>query len=308
MFKSGYLWIALLSSLLLSYSCKRSDNQKIIIDFNSPTYDSTTISFHEDKALHVAIAAISSPKESYDYYNELLDFIASKINIPIHTIQKQSYEEVNQLIRDGAVDFAFICSGAYIDLEATNDVNLLVAPVIDNSKHYHAYLITHRHSGMKKLEDFSGKSFAFSDPLSHTGYYYPLARLKEMDETPEQFFSKTVFSFGHDFSIEMVNREIIDGAYVHGHIYDYLTKFRKEKVANTQIIEISEAFGIPPVVCPKTIDAQSFQRYQKIFLELHKEPRGKEILERLNIDRFEKVNDGIYDGIRTIKMRIDEES
>lgn len=296
--------IVIFTFLLLS--CQGNDN-RVIVDFNSPTHDSTHISFHEDEAVHVAIASISSPRESYRYYNELLDYIASKIHIPIHTIQKQSYKEVNQLLLDGAVDFAFISTGAYINLEENNEIKLLVAPVINNDNHYRAYLITPRHSSAEGIEDLKNSSFAFSDPLSNTGYYYPLYRLKELGENKAGFFAQTMFSFGHDLSIEMVNREIVDGAYVHGLIYDFLGQQNHEKISNTRIIEISEPFGIPPIVCPKKLDGNKFRLYQEIFLNLHTESTGKAILDRLNIDRYEKVNDNLYQSVRTIKNSISDE-
>jgi len=285
-------------------SCNGKKEKTIVIDFNSPTQDSTLISFHEDEAVHVAIASISSPRESFRFYNELLEYISTKINLPIHTVQKQSYEEVNQLLRDGVVDFAFICSGAYIDIEATEEVDLMVGPVIEGQKHFHGYLITNGQHHINNFADLRNHSFAFSDPLSHTGYTYPLAILKQMNETPDHFFSKTLFSFGHDLSIEMVNREIVDAAFVHGQIYDQLRSFSPEKLSNTSIVEISPPFAVPPVVSPKQLDRKRFRQYQEIFLNLHNERKGREILEKLNIDRFEKLDDRIYDPVREIKNSI----
>lgn len=282
-------------------SCKGKNEKSIVIDFNSPTLDSTSISFHEDEALHVAIASISSPRESFRLYNELLEYVSTKINTPIHTVQKQSYEEVNQLLRDGAVDFAFICSGAYIDIEKTGEVDLMVGPVIDGQKHYHGYLITNGQHHIRNFSDLKNHSFVFSDPLSHTGYYYPVSLLKQLNETPERFFSKILFSFGHDLSIEMVNREIVDAAYVHGQIYDQLKTLSPEKLANTRIVEISPPFAVPPIVSPKHLDKKKFQLYQEVFLNLHKEPKGMEVLNKLNIERFEKLDDSIYDPVRKIK-------
>ena len=298
----------LLLFLLISVSCNDRNDKRIVIDFNSPSQDSATISFHEDEAVHVAIASISSPRESYRYYNELLDYIAAKIKIPVHSIQKSSYQEVNQLLGEGVVDFAFISSGAYIEFDETRDISLMVSPVVNQQKHFHAYLITPMHSEIQNLEDLKGKQFVFSDPLSHAGYTYPVSKLISLGEDPQEFFSEVMFSFGHDISIEMVNREVVDGAYVHGMIYDYFLYSNKEKIENTRVIDVSEPFGVPPVVCPKNLDPRRFQLYQEIFLNLHKDPDGKAILDHLNIDRFEKTTDEAYDNVRLIKKKISDEN
>jgi phosphonate transport system substrate-binding protein len=268
--------------------------------------DSVNVSFHEDEAIHVAIASLSSPRESYRYYSELLQYIAKKIKIPVHSIQKQSFKEVNQLLLDGAVDFAFIGSGAYVSLDKSNAIKLLAAPVIDNQKHYHAYLIVDEHSNATSFSDLRGEQFAFSDPLSNSGFFYPLSKLSELGESPESFFSKTVFTFGHDFSIEMVNRNIVDGAYVQSLIYDYLSQTGPEKIANTKVIEISEPYGIPPIVCPKTLDTKKFKLYRDILLNVHHDKEGREILKRLKIDRFEEVDDTNYENIRQLKIRVEK--
>jgi phosphonate transport system substrate-binding protein len=107
-------------------------------------------------------------------------------------------------------------------------------------------------------------------------------------------------------TIEMVNRGIVDGAYVHGHIYDYLARERPEKIENVRIAEVSEPFGIPPIVCPAGIDSRRFELFRDVFLNLHNDSQGRAILERLDIDRFKVVDDRIYDRINVIKSSIHE--
>lgn len=294
--------------ILLLSGCFNKKDKKVIVDFNSPTQDSVVLSFHQDEAIHVAIASMSSPKESYRYYNDLLQHIAAVLKIPVHPIQKESYAEVNKILADRAVDLAFICSGAYIDAKQRDEVEILVAPVINNKSVYNAYIIVHEDSPIQSFRDLKGGSFAYTDPLSHTGYNYPRSRMKDMNLNPNSFFGKSVFSYGHDLSIQMVNRNIIDGASVHGLIYNYMAKFNPEKVANTRIIEISEPFGIPPIVVPKNLDPKRKKLYQSIFLNLHKDRIGKQILNQLNIDHYIIVEDEIYDGVRKIKNKIQDEN
>jgi phosphonate transport system substrate-binding protein len=108
-------------------------------------------------------------------------------------------------------------------------------------------------------------------------------------------------TYGHDLSIEMVNRGIVDAAAVHGLIYDYLKKFNPEKIANTKVIESSEEYGIPPVVTPKNLDPRRYKLFKNIFLNLHNTLEGKHILERINIDYYDEVRDDMYDSVRKIK-------
>lgn len=282
-------------------SCTSDKNKRVVVDFAGPSADSAMVSFHQDEAIHVAIGAMTSPRESFMYYNDLLQHISAKVGLPIHYIQKESYQEVNQLLADGAVDFAFICSGAYIDAKKNNTINLLVGPQVNKVNTYTAYIICNRNIKAYSIKDLKGRSFAFTDPLSHTGYNYPLKLLKDKGLEYQSFFKKTLFTYGHDLSIQMVNRGIVDAASVHGLIFDYLMKFTPEKIENIRIIEESEPFGIPPVVTPKSLDPRRYKLYKNIFLNLHKDPVGKLILEKINIDRYVEVTDEMYDGVRRIK-------
>ena len=52
-----------------------------------------------------------SPKETFIYYRQILDYIASGLGRNVELVQRKTYSEVNELIGKGEIDVAFICSG-----------------------------------------------------------------------------------------------------------------------------------------------------------------------------------------------------
>lgn len=300
------LFLGILS--LLFISCNSDKQKQVIVDFSNRSVDSISTTAQNDEAIHVAIASMNSPKETFSYYHEFLQYVSEIIDIPIHYIQKESYDEVNKLLANGEVDFAFICSGAYINEEKNNTIDLLVAPVINDKTYYQAYIITNKEAEAESFSDLKNKSFAFTDPLSHTGLNYPIKRLKDLKTNKELFFSDIVFTYGHDVSIQMINRGIIDAAAVHGLIYDYLAEFDPEKVKNTKIIEKSDWYGIPPIVTPKSLDKKRYKLYQDIMLNIHRDETGKKLLKKLRIEKFILINDTIYDNARQLKQYIRNEN
>jgi phosphonate transport system substrate-binding protein len=296
--------VAFLILFIFCISCTNTKNEKVTIDFSDTVIKDHTINKDGSKAVYIAIASMTSPKETYMYYNELIKYIADKAGYPIYIKQKKTYEEVNQLLEKSEVDFAFICSGAFVGEYKNGAVKLLVAPEIDSSTHYHAYIIAQKDSGIENFEDMKNKSFAFTDPLSNTGRLYPLKKLIELQENEQDFFLKTVYTYGHDISIQMVNRGIIDGASIHGLIFEYLSLYHPEKVENIKIIEQSEKFGMPPVVIPATLSQKRREKYKEIFLNIHNDSIGKQILDKLLIDKFVIVNDTIYNSVFQLKELI----
>ena len=176
-------------------------------------------------------------------------------------------------------------------------VEILAVPQIRGKTTYNAYIIVHRASSIRKFEDLQGKSFAFTDPLSNTGRLYAVKRVKELESSPREFFSRIIYTHAHDHSIQAVARHLVDGATVDGLIYDYLEIHAPEKVAELRIIEVSEDFGMPPVVVPAQLDPHLKKRLRHIFLSMHEDPAGQKILQRLMIDRFVPAQDADYNSI-----------
>ncbi len=295
----------LVFTIIISISCTNDRNEKLEVDFADTVVTMQDSSESKPKVVYIAIASMTSPKETFVYYSDLINYISDKVGHTIYIKQKKTYDEVNKLLENAEVDFAFICSGAFVDEYKKGKIKLLVAPEINQKNTYHAYIITQKDSKIDEFEDFENKSFAFTDPLSNTGRLFPHKKLAEINTNEQTFFLKTVYTYGHDISIQMVNRGIIDGASVHGLIFDYLALHYPERVENINILEKSEEFGIPPVVVPVSLNSECFKKYQNVFLNLHNDSVGKSILKKLNIDKFVIVNDSIYTGVFRLKEYIE---
>lgn len=266
-----------------------------------------------DTAVRVAIASVVSPKESYAYYEEMIQYISQKLGGPVKIVQRRSYQEINQLVQDNEIDFAFICGGAYIDSEGNTvqGMKLLVAPKIEGRTTYHSYIIVHNSSNYSSLLELRGKRFAFSDPLSNSGKLYPTYRLALINETPESFFgadekgnNNSFFTYSHDSSVIAVAEGLAEGAAVDSLVYEYMKETKPEVIAKTRIIETSPPFGIPPVVVSTDIDPFLEQRLKDIFLNMDRDEEGMKILSEIRIDRFVTINDNAYDSIREMRKRI----
>lgn len=289
--------------VIISQSCQDKSNEKKIINFNDTK--ETKYENENEAPIYIAISSMTSPRETFKYYNQLVEYLSDKLGKPILIKQKRTYSEVNELLRKGKVDFAFICSGAYIDLSLEKDINLLVAPVINDKTYYQAYIISKKSPNINAFKDLMNKSFAFTDPLSNTGHIYPEKLLKELGTDQKSFFTKTLYTYGHDVSINLVNRNVIDGASVHGLIFDYISENNPKNVSNIKILKKSEWFGMPPIVTPKQLDNESYGKYKQLFLNIHKDSIGRSIIKKLKIDKYVTMEDSTYDNVRKLKNYVE---
>lgn len=252
-------------------------------------------------ALRFAVGGMIVPREGYAQYRQLLELIERKLGRPIKLVDRDNYAAINKSLQLGELDAAFVCSGPYVEGKKSFGLELLVVPVAYGRTVYHSYFIVHKDSRLGTLEDLRGKTFAFTDPDSNTGRIVPLHLLATMRETPESFFSRSLFTGSHDKSILAVAQKLVDGAAVDSLIWDYARRNHPESAAPTRVTWTSPPYGIPPVVTRPGLDPAVKGRLKEIFLALDRDAQGREILGRIMIDRFTEGRDADYDSIRAMQ-------
>lgn len=250
--------------------------------------------------LRVAIAPVISPKSSIVFYSDLIKYLSSRAGIEIDILQKGTYSETVELLRSGLCDMAFICSGAYVSARREFSLEVLVEPVVYGKPKYHSYLIVPADSGVKSMKELRGKNFAFTDPLSLSGYLYPLSVLKKDGENPDTYFSKVIFTKSHDYSIQAVAQKIVDAASVDSLVYEYLKIENESYVLQTKVISVSEPLSIPPVVVRGNLDAGVKKKILSTLLSMHLDELGLNIMRNIHVDSFVLPLAGDYDDVETI--------
>jgi phosphonate transport system substrate-binding protein len=296
--------LVILVGLFLFYSCGQ-DSDAVVVDFEKTVAVERPTSPTADSAqLKVAVAAIISPKETFIYYRQLLDYIGNKMGREIQFVQRKTYGEINELLAKGQIDLAFICSGPYAVGREKYGFQLVATPEVQNSHFYHSYLIVNKTSAFQTLADLRGRVFAFSDPDSNSGKLVPTYWLSQLDERPETFFSKTIYTYSHDNSILAVAKTLVDGAAVDGLIWEYYHRKNPTFTSQTRIIRKSEPYGIPPMVASSAIPYELMSQIRAILFSMHEDPMGQAILKELMIDKFITPNDRWYDSIRKINLEL----
>jgi phosphonate transport system substrate-binding protein len=300
--KKCFMPCLLIATVAFASGCG-GDSDAVVVDFSKTVAVERPISPEPGSArIRVAVAAIISPKETFVYYRQLLDYIGGKLGREIEIVQRKTYGEINELLARGQIDIAFICSGPYALGKEKYGLELLATPQVQNSHFYQSYLIVNTNSAFRSLADLRGTTFAFTDPDSNSGKLVPTVWLAQMGETPEAFFRKTIYTYSHDNAILAVVRGLVDGAAVDGLIWEYFHQKNPTFTSKTRIIRKSEPYGIPPIVASKSLTPQLKALIRQELLAMHQDNEGKKILNELLIDRFISPRDEWYDSIRKMNL------
>jgi phosphonate transport system substrate-binding protein len=133
--------VIILTSLAVVSGCGR-DSDAVVVDFNKTiVVERPESPIPELTTFNVAVAAMISPKETFGYYRQLLDYIGEKLGREVQFIQRKTYGEINELLGIGQIDLAFICSGPYAAGKEEYDFELVATPQVQESSYYQSYLI-----------------------------------------------------------------------------------------------------------------------------------------------------------------------
>ncbi len=147
----------------------------------------------------------------YGAYGRLIE---ETFGVPVRLFQASDYGGVVQAFAGKHIEIASMSPAAYAAswVESNGNVEpILVTQEADGSTSYIAVMYVRADSGITTLEQMRGKSMAWADPNSASGYLIPRAALRAAGVNPESYFSRTGFAGGHEQAIVAVLGRQFDG-------------------------------------------------------------------------------------------------
>jgi phosphonate transport system substrate-binding protein len=137
------------------------------------------------------------------------------LGVPVKLFTPADYDGVIQGLIGGTLDFGWLGASAYAKVYLTDpeavDV-MLTKENTDGTTGYYSIGFAKADSGIKSMEDAKGKTFAFADPNSTSGYLVPGAELLAKYGKLEEYFGEVKMSGGHEQSIVGVANGDFDAA------------------------------------------------------------------------------------------------
>ncbi|MBI3723392.1 phosphate/phosphite/phosphonate ABC transporter substrate-binding protein [bacterium] len=212
-----------------------------------------------------------------------------------------TYAENVEAFAQGRIDVAQFGGVTYV--LATRKLKGAV-PIVqrDLDRRFHTLFLATPRSGIEKLEDLRGKSFAFVDPLSTSGYLVPALQLIEAGIEPRvdaKGFSHVVFTHGHDASLEELVAGRVDCAAVEERVHDQALYLGKLDRSQVKIIGTSKPFPDDAWVASPDLDPGVREAIARAFLSLSPmRQEDAQVLAALEAKRYVALKDQDYDDLR----------
>lgn len=224
------------------------------------------------------------------------DYLEASMRWPVEFVQRRTYEEITGMLLEGSLDAAWVCGYPYVQHQ--DAFGLVAVPLWQDKPLYRSYLIAAADSCAQGLTDLRGDLHAFSDPNSNSGFLVTASDLASMNERPESFFRRTIFTYGHRNVVRAVAAGLTDSGSVDGYVWDALTTAEPELTAQTRVVGRSELLGFPPVVClADRAGSRGIRALQAALIDMPKTQTGVNALALLQLDGFTPGSSALFEGI-----------
>lgn len=290
-------WVAIL--MAICSGCGSFPSNSKYVDFTKVETPPDISAVNADsQALRVAISSVLLPQETVVHYRAIAQYLGRKLDRPVILIQRKSYAEIALLLLNGGADIAFFSSGEYANYSGFDEIEMLAAQQRMGLPYHQGYIIVAQDSEINDIADLKGKTVAFTDPLSFSGYTFLVHSLRQINQTPERFFGRYIYTYSHDKSLHAVANKVVDAATVTRLVYDRAKQKHPELAAAVRIIAVSPPAGTGPVVAGKNISPGQREILQQALLRMHESPSMATALQGLSIDRFVPPAPELYEPIR----------
>jgi phosphonate transport system substrate-binding protein len=252
-------------------------------------------------SLHLVLTPSQKPTDLLATGEEFGQVLGKLVGVPVRVTVASDYAAVIEALRNRSADLAFVHPGGYVLASREAKARIVAKNLWHGKSSFTARIYVRRDSGIKTVEDLRGRTIAFVDPASSSGYIYPMVLLVKRglvtNRDPKTFFKEVMFSGAHDASMRAI---------LNGHV-DAIASFDmareqylKDPAEREKLIVVAETEPIPEagIAARDGLDPALFARVRAALLRI-RGPAYAPLLKRLyEIDGFETADDREYDPVR----------
>jgi phosphonate transport system substrate-binding protein len=238
---------------------------------------------------------------------ELVKFLEAETGYYFATALPSSFIAVVEAFGTKKADIAGINTFSYLLANSKYGAEARLRIVrAGNETTYKGQFIAREGSGIDNIEDLRGRSIAFVDPSSTSGYILPKALLDSKGITP----SETVFAMRHDNVVTMVYQKQVDAGatyyappdLVTGEILDARMRVLEQfpdVEKKIKIIGFTEDIPNDPWVFRRDMDERIKEKVINALLKFVATEEGQKALyEIYDVTSLMRTNDADYDILR----------
>ncbi len=230
------------------------------------------------------------------------DYLGDRLHSRVSFATRDEYRVLHEMLANGQIDALWTCGYPYVRYQS--QLRLLAVPLYHGRPTYQSYLI--RHQGDATIQgwrDLRGKVFAYSDPLSNSGWLVAQGQLAAAGLGAGDF-RRSFFAHGHRNVAEAVAARLAQAGSIDGYVWETMRLQRMPAALQTEVVWKSPFHGFPPIVSTVGDQRESLERLQRALIAMGDDVAGRDLLKTLNLDGFIVGTPAIFDSIRQLARSV----
>lgn len=234
------------------------------------------------------------------------DYLSQRLKTRVMFAVRDSYQAILDLLFADQLDAAWICGYPYVRFQP--QLRLLAVPLYQGQPQYQSYLIrpgagATEQAAVRGWADLRGKVFAYSDPLSNSGWLVAQGQLAAAGIAAREL-QRSFFAHGHRNVAEAVAARLAHAGSIDGYVWETMRQQGMSAGGQTEVIWKSLPHGFPPLVAPLGAGHLKTDDLQLALLAMGRDETGRSLLKALNLDGFIAGAPKLFDSIRRLAQSV----
>lgn len=168
------------------------------------------LAYADEPPLKFGVGLFQPDKDKNDAtYRPLAAYLEKQLDRKVELRTVDTWEGLAKSLANGETDLALMGPWGYVLANHESGAQAVSTILYDGKPEYYAIMVTHPDSGIKSVADLKGRTFAFGDKGSTSGYLIPLHYFMTQGINPDTYFAK-VLNTKHQAIETQVTQGVLD--------------------------------------------------------------------------------------------------
>ncbi|MCY3825372.1 MAG: phosphate/phosphite/phosphonate ABC transporter substrate-binding protein [Nitrospinae bacterium] len=254
-----------------------------------------------DRELRVAFIPLENPEKLISNVRPAMNFLEKEMGRKVRYFITLNYSAAVEAMISKKADVSFMSPLPYVLANKYSGVEAVLGEIYGGKPYYYSRIFVRKDSGIRKLSDLKGKTIAYVDPISSSGFMYPhdiFTRAGLVNggvEKPEGgFFRRVYFAGGDQQAINSMVGGFVNAAGVSQYALNLLRPEQRD-----QVVAIAQSARIPShnVVVRKGLEPEIRRRFIAAMLKMNR-PENRSLLRALyGTDGYVRVDHSRFQSV-----------
>lgn len=220
-----------------------------------------------------------NPQEMLRIYTPFAEYLTKEIGIPVKFTPVVDYAATVEGLAANRLEMVWY--GGLTSVQAARQANGARRIIMrKEDAEFKSHFITRTDTGVKRLSDLKGKTFAFGSVSSTSGHLMPRYFLLKNGINPEKDFAKFSFSGAHDATVAWVEAGQVQAGALNFLVWDKLVETKKVDLGKVSVFWTTPPYVDYVWMVRAGVDKAMVDKITKAFLKLdYNKPADKKLLD-----------------------------